>query len=435
MREVKTGNGLPRLYNWFKAYIRFIFEKVYYKDTYYPDTTNLPGPGESLLIVSDHQNSLIDGIAVALSFRDRLVRFFIKKDMSLLKPIVNRTCRAAGLFPVTEMDDVCLKTLSEGGTVLVYPEEHHQDKHILAPFNSDYVRTAFDAAQLTNFERDIFILPSCNHYSNYFGMRQQVLVKFGEPISLKQYYSQYMQQAETTIAQVDAAVRSKIEEMMLNVHDSENYEAIDFIRQSDYGVTYAKAAGLNPQDLRLKLDSDKKLVSILEQSSDTSVYDLVSRYKSMLKELEFSEKCFNEAPRIQDVIVKCIGMVIILPLAIFCAWPSLPSYFITKYYIRRKSDKMYSSSVEFALNAIILIPASTLLTIILGWPARGIVQTIIWVALFPFLCMFEWKYYCWIRQIIENVHYVDSVRNGKFRELKVLRDEILVKLDTLIRNC
>jgi len=435
MKGVKTVNGLPRLYNWFKAYIRFLFEKVYYKDTYYPDTTNLSGPGESLLIVSDHQNSLIDGIAVALSFRDRPVRFFIKKDMSLLKPIVNRTCRAAGLFPVTEMDDVCLKTLSEGGTVLVYPEEHHQDKHILAPFNSNYVRVAFDAAQLTNFERDIFILPSCNHYSNYFGMRQQVLVKFGESISLKQYYSQYMEQAEATIALVDAAVRSQIEKMILDVHDAEHYEAIDFIRQSDYGAAFAKAAGLNPQDLRQKLDSDKKLVSILEQTSGASVYDLASRYKSLLKELDFSEKCFNEAPRIQDVIVKCIGMVLILPLAIFCAWPSLPSYFITKYYIRRKSDKMYSSSVEFVLNAIILIPASTLLTIILGWPARGIVQTIIWVALFPFLCMFEWKYFCWIRQIAENIHYVDSVRNGRISELKALRDEISAKLDTIIKSC
>jgi 1-acyl-sn-glycerol-3-phosphate acyltransferase len=434
MREVKTDNGLPRLYNWFKAYIRFLFEKVYYKDTYYPDTNNLPGVGESLLIVSNHQNSLIDGIAVALSFRDRLVHFFIKKDMSLLKPIVNRTCRAVGLFPVTEMDDVCLKTLSEGGTVLVYPEEHHQDKHILAPFNSDYVRTAFDAAQLTNFERDIFILPSCNHYSYYFGMRQQVMVKFGAPIPLRQYYSQYQEQAEATIALVDAAVRSQIEDMMLDVHDSEHYEAIDFIRQSDFGVNYAKSCGSNPQDLRQKLASDKKLVSALEQSSDDSVYDVASRYHALLKQLDFSEKCYNEAPRIQDVIVKCLGMVIILPLAIFCAWPSIPSYFITKYYIRKKNDKMYSSSIEFALNAIILIPASTLLTVILGWPARGIVQTIIWVALFPFLCMFEWKYVGWIKQIIENVHYVDSVRNGKIRELKALREEMEAKLDSIIRN-
>lgn len=435
MREVKTDNGLPRLYSWFKAYIRFLFEKVYYKDTYYPDTTDLPGPGESLLIVSDHQNSLIDGIAVALSFNDRLVRFFIKKDMSLLKPIVNRTCRTAGLFPVTEMEDVCLKTLTSGGSVLVYPEENYQNKHILGPFNSGYVRTAFEAAQLTNFERDIFILPSCNHYSCYFGMRQQILVKFGSPISLKKYYTQYREQAEVAIALVDAAVRSQIEGMMLNVHDSKNYEAIDFIRQSDYGAAYAKSQGLNSQDLRQKLDSDKKLVSILEQSSDSSVYDLALRYQALLNELDFSEKCYNEAPRIQDVIVKCIGMVIILPLAIFCAWPSLPSYFITKYYIRSKSDKSHSSSVEFALNAIILIPASTLLTIILGWSARGIVQTIIWVALFPFLSMFEWKYYCWIRQIVENVHYLACVKNGKIRGLKALRDEISAKLNTLIRNC
>ena len=65
--------NMPVLYRWFKAYVRFLTEKIYYKKVYYLNTENVPEDGTPLLVVSDHQNAMNDALGVLLSIRDRLV--------------------------------------------------------------------------------------------------------------------------------------------------------------------------------------------------------------------------------------------------------------------------------------------------------------------------------------------------------------------------
>ena len=58
---------MPVLYRAFKSYVRFLVEKVYYRRTYYINKDNVPADGTSLLVVSDHQNSMNDALGVLMS--------------------------------------------------------------------------------------------------------------------------------------------------------------------------------------------------------------------------------------------------------------------------------------------------------------------------------------------------------------------------------
>ena len=128
---------------------------------------------------------------------------------------------------------------------------------------------AFEAAEMGNFEKEIFILPSCNHYSAYRYLRTDMLVEYGTPISIKPFYELYKMKPRTAQRHVNALVREQIKSMMLSVDDIDNYEAIDFIRQGRYGQEFAKRAGLDPDQLPQKLQSDRNLVAALTSAKES----------------------------------------------------------------------------------------------------------------------------------------------------------------------
>ena len=189
---------VPALYSGFKSYVRFLTEKIYYRKVYYLNTENVPEDGTPLLVVSDHQNSLNDALGILMSIRDRVVHVIVRADVFALSPIADKFLRSIGLLPAFRLNwegEAALKnngatfrdsekSLLDGSTVAIYPEAGHQDRHWLGTFSYGYTKMAFEAAEMGNFEKEIFILPSCNHYSEYAGLRNEMLIKYGTPISL-----------------------------------------------------------------------------------------------------------------------------------------------------------------------------------------------------------------------------------------------------------
>jgi hypothetical protein len=155
--------------------------------------------------------------------------------------------------------------LLAGETVLMYPEGRHQNKHWLGDFSHGYTKLAFETAALGNFEKDVWIVPCYNHYSSYKDIQHDVVIKFGEPVSLKPYYELYQSKPRTAQRQVNEAVREQILDMMLHISDLENYKAIDFLRNT-YGCKFAETNGFKANYLPDKLEADKIFVKKFEEA-------------------------------------------------------------------------------------------------------------------------------------------------------------------------
>ena len=444
---------VPALYSGFKSYVRFLTEKIYYRKVYYLNTENVPEDGTPLLVVSDHQNSLNDALGILMSIRDRVVHVIVRADVFALSPIADKFLRSIGLLPAFRLNwegEAALKnngatfrdsekSLLDGSTVAIYPEAGHQDRHWLGTFSYGYTKMAFEAAEMGNFEKEIFILPSCNHYSEYAGLRNEMLIKYGTPISLKPYYELYKTKPRTAQREVNTLVREQINSLMLNIQDAENYDAIDAIRQGEYGIIYAKNQNMDPTQLPQKLVADKKLVAALDAAKESnpsmvqSVYESARAVYGELKKKGIDESALTQTPGVGNLLVQIAVVAFLFPLAVFSLWPALPAWFIPKYFSDKAEDKMFHGTFLIALNALLIFPVCGLLTFFVTWVKTSLLAGLIYVALFPALCLFEWAYVGWIKDIIHGFNAIREEKSGVLGRLRDSRKQLFRDIDNIVK--
>ena len=404
------------LYHMFKAYVRFLHDKIYYKETYVVNPGAVPAEGIPCLIASNHQNCMNDPLGLVTSFHDRKLHVITRADVFMVSPVADKFLRAIGLLPAFRLDyegegalgknaetfRASEQALIDGKTLLMYPEAGHQDKRWLGTFSFGYTKMAFEAAELGNFEKEVFILPACNHYSHYFGMRNRMLVKFGTPISLQPYYELYKTKPRTAQREVNKLVREQISGLMLDIRDLDNYDAIDFIRTT-YGIDYAKKHGIDPDDLPNRLLSDKNLVARLDEaykSEDTylqatvaSAYEIARVVRKGIDDLGITEAHLRYSVNPIALGFQLLMLLILLPLWIFSWWPSMLVYWIPMSIFKAKmKDPMFEGTLLFGSAALFTLPLFSLITLLVTGFCSGWVPALIYVALFPFLLLFCWKY-------------------------------------------
>ena len=432
----------------FKGYIRFMCENVYYKDTYCIGRENVPENGTPVLIASDHQNALNDALGILLNINDRKVHFIVRANVFLLGKTANAFLRSIGLLPAFRMGYEGLeavsnngatfrdseKELCDGSTVVIYPEAGHQNKHWLGNFSFGYTRMAFEAAEMSNFEKDIVVLPACNHYSEYCDFRSSILIRFGEPIHLQQFYELYKEKPRTAQRELNKLVRAQISSMMLNVEDVGNYEVIDYIRTSEFGEKFAVASGADPDKLPERLESDKKIVATLKEADTAELYEDTAKVVDFFKKRKFKDKNVVTGSSALSVVLRFIGLLLLSPLALACVWPSVPVWIIPRRLARKTEDPMYEGSFLIAVTVLFTFPIFGIITLLTLGLTVGWWWGVLAVLLFPLVGYFEWAWCYWVRELFRDIRYRRAARSAEGKEILSLRKDIFSRLEKICNS-
>ena len=450
-KETKKIEQPGCLYHLFKAYVRFLHDKIYYKETYVVNPEAVPAEGTPCLIVSNHQNCMNDPLGLVTSFHDRKLHVITRADVFMVSPVADKFLRAIGLLPAFRLDyegegalgknaetfRASEQALIDGKTLLMYPEAGHQDKRWLGTFSFGYTKMAFEAAELGNFEKEVFILPACNHYSHYFGMRNRMLVKFGTPISIQPYYELYKTKPRTAQREVNKLVREQISGLMLDIRDLDNYDAIDFIRTT-YGIDYAKKQGVNPDDLPNRLLSDKDLVAKLadaksaDENGMNQLYQEARDLKQGIEKLGITDAHLKFSVNPIALGFQLLMLLILFPLWVFSWWPSMLVYWIPMSIFKAKmKDPMFEGTLLFGSAALFTLPLFSLITLLVTGFNSGWVPALIYVALFPIILLFCWKYATLGKKTLQTLKCL--MAPSAVEKLKQMRKRLHKKLNEIIK--
>lgn len=438
----------------FRAYVQYVNSWMYFRKEHVIGLENVPANGTPLIVVSNHQNCLNDPLCVCLQLTDRRMNFLARANV-FKNPLFNKVLRTLGLLPAYRMgyetmSEVANKNqetfaaasdaLTDGETVMLYPEAGHQDKRWLGIFKLGYLRLAFQAAEKMNFEQDIMILPSCNHYSNYFHARTEMLIRFGEPISLKPYYEKYKEAPRETMQEINKIVKARIQEMMLHVEDLEHYDQIDFLRESGYGRKYAIENGFKYSYLPSRLLADQKFVKAVQNAAVEHPEDMGEVYKDAavladgIKKLNIRDWLFEKNPNVGHALLRGLGLLLLLPFFLVSIVPTALLFIIPEIFLKILiKDRMFISTFYVAVSAFVSVPLCLFLPVIILWITSGFWWALGYFLAFPVMFIIAWNYLRLFMKFRGTCAYVARKNKEKIAELKDLRKNIFSRLDSLLK--
>lgn len=196
-------------YQWYKHYARFMNRHLMYRVEYI-GKENLPALGEPCMIVSNHQNCANDPLNLLLGLENESHPYVIARgNVFSWHKLITTFFLWLGMLPAFRLDFEGQESLSKNAETI---------------------------AARDGFAHNIKIVPSAHHYADYFEPGVDVVIRFGQPISLSDYYELYKTKPRTSQRQVNELVRKQIEDMMLDIRDLEHYDDIDWLRQSEVNV-------------------------------------------------------------------------------------------------------------------------------------------------------------------------------------------------------
>ena len=445
----------------FKFYVRLFADHLLFRRHYIFGKENIPKEGEPFIVPANHQNTAIDPILMVLAYPQSVHPYVLAMGgVFTWSELINAFWDWVGMLPAFRMDyegvDEALKRtkyvvdfaagkMVEGNPVMLFPEMNHHDEHWMRAWAPGYLEIAFKAAEKTNFEKDVKVVPLAHHFSSYYGARGSYLLRFGEPISLKPYYERYQAKPRTTIRAIKDIARERVKEMMLYTDDLEHHDLYDFIRKSNVGEEYALQLGLKPDYLPDRLESDKKLWADIEAGLANKadgpqiVEELDSTWQEILsveKQLHLREHAAEKRMSVPAIIGSVLVQLALLPLWIVSLFPSAIMYFVPPMFMPGKEDrfyKIYTQAMQYIVALVVIVPifaltALLVLGLVWGWWWQAVVWILLWLP----LGIFAWHMGQWMRrtceQIVLRCHKKDASRLGTlYQKLYKLTNKLISK--------
>ena len=396
-------------------------------------------PDQHLIFAPNHQNALMDALAVLFTHRGQPV-FLARADIFKKKTIAS-ILYFLKILPVYRIrdgfsnlkgnDEIFTKTidvLRNNNGLVILPEGNHEGFRRLRQLKKGICRIAFQSEEATEFNLNIKLIPVGLEYSNYNRVRQVLTVVYGKPVDVSEFHELYRESPERALNELRARLSEKMKMNMVHIESEEDYEAIDELR--------SMINGKYSDDIRFpKLFRDRILINKLNKlkSSDPVLYskicDLSLYVKKKAKELNTNYRLLEKKKHpLGWLIAGMIGLIASFPLFIYGNMFNLVFLEVPNLQIKKIRDVQFHSSVRYGLSlalAFILMPLYLILLFIFlspWWLALAIFLTI------PLSGLFAWNYYLAFRRITGGFRIRKYFRkkNGEFTILKQNHAELLM---------
>lgn len=326
---------------------------------------NLPKE-KPVIYAPNHQNALMDAMAFVYSAPEQVV-FLARADIFKNK-IIARVLRFLKIMPVYRIRDgkesldkneaifnSAIRILKANKHLCLFPEAQHVGMKSMLSHKKAIPRIAFMAGKGTDYQLDIQVVPVGIYYTHYWNFRRTVVINYGQPIPVREYYALIQSEGEqkATIA-LRNRIYNELKKLIVHVEDKDNYKH------------YSKLLSLlSPiQDLKKIpgsiFEAEQKTESLLEkkfgqdEQEKNIFFNLADRIDALEKKLDISDSDLVSG---EMSITRAMGnfllALILLPVFLFGSVINGPVFWATRYpYRKNVKDPQFWSSISYGISIV-----------------------------------------------------------------------------------
>lgn len=390
----------------FRYYLLFTLVKFYFR-IYYRKITitgqeNIPA-NLPVIFASNHQNALMDALAILFA-ANRPVVFLARADI-FKKAFVARLLNFLKMLPVYRIRDgidsmgqnqqvfgQTADILQSGLPLALLPEGTHSPIKRLQQLKKGVCRIAFMTAEASDFKINLHIIPTGIDYTSYSKAGTHLLVNYGIPIPVDDYYDLYRENPQKAIAKLRDDLAIAIKKLMIHVEDEANYYTI----QSLTGILvsgYTKEKGLVDNRVN-RFTASREIIERIETASSEKKIDLshlkieLAEYQKLLDQYKLKDKLLETNPISSGSLATSLLIsALLFPIHLYGMITNYLPYKLPVLISAKMKDPQFRSSVNFVLSflffplwyllmfSVILIFSVKLLPaflIALTWPLTGL---------------------------------------------------------------
>jgi 1-acyl-sn-glycerol-3-phosphate acyltransferase len=347
-------------YKFLQIYLRFCHNRIFYRQVVVQNFPTTVRPNTPLLIVANHQNTLMDALAIVfnvgalqpvfLARADLFQNSLFRKFLTFLKMLpVYRT--RDGLANMREKNEEifeqCAEILTVGNPLVIFPEGNHDIYYNLRPIKKGTARIALLTEEKNNWQSGLQILPCGLYYTHCQRMGEKLVLNFGQPFGIEQYRENYNQNKSLSVNELTVDIEKALKPLMIHVEDLTNHDTIKF------------SIDLNccPTDV---LSIQRHL-----QTIDESHLQQMKMIKEDFKNHGIDPLIAHKKSNLLVIVLALLGLFVTAPLALYGWLNNVIPYSIPFLITRKLKDKQFSNAIRFVAYFLLTFPIFYLLQTLL----------------------------------------------------------------------
>ncbi len=434
-------------------FLCFAHNGVYYRRFVVKNSENIPQQGMPTLIIANHQNGMMDAMAIlhTLYRIDKRQPVFIARGDIFKKDSVAKVLRFLKILPVFRNRDgrredikkdldifnIAAKVLCNNGTLVIFPEAGHQQGHYLSTFKKGFPRIAFTAEELKDFKLGVQILPINIHYSNYFEFRSDLVVTCGKPFSYDEFFEIYKESPNQAYINLNEKARFIVKSMTPDIDIPEYYSEIDAITQI-VSEHLLKRKGLVNYGLSDKKDSSMEIIAAVRNLRDDRVEDfeklmfITKEYLCLLKEKSITDWAVNREISKHKLILYVLMLIVASPFALFGLINNFIPSTLLNTIVGKIKDPMMRSTFQYAIGTAIVIPIWYLILLILVSVLSKSFVFGLTYAIFSGICGLFYRSYKRNFGKMLSVIRLKSIKRETFNKTSALKSNIISLVESVL---
>jgi 1-acyl-sn-glycerol-3-phosphate acyltransferase len=321
----------------------------------------------TLIFTPNHQNALMDALAVLFGTKRKLVflaradifskKFFAEilyflRILPVFRPRDGQGEVKRNVETFSKTSEVLRKNLS----LVLFPEGTHSEKQSLMPLKKGFVKIALQSEEANDFKLGIQLMPMAISYSNYEQCQSKLSINYGHPIDLQPYYESYKEHPAVAFNAVRNALEEELKKIMIHIDDNEFYKTNEFLMMAFAKKVLRKHNELQHHrivDGRNFLDK-LKAWQVENPAQFVQIHQNTQQFLSLSKKLKSRQRIVFANFSFAEFILNGLLLLIFSPIILPAATIHFPNYYLSNLPSQFIKDKQFVSSVRFVVGFLVV---------------------------------------------------------------------------------